>query len=306
MTLPASEELPRCPSCGGSGIRRHHREAGHLYFRCPACAIVFLHPAPSPDELERIYREEAGATFHHGAEIAGDFEKRWEATQRIAIANRALEGAPDRSALEIGCGAGYLLDRLRARGWRVAGTEMSDDYIRHAREKLRLDVGREFPPGPFGAVLLFNVLSHLPDPVTTLRRCAASLLPDGALVLETGNAAEVPAWRVGPFGAPEHLRHFSERSLRALLDRAGFADVRVRRLNVEWQRRALRLLAAVRSRPAGGAGPTSSVAGPSGTSSLKKAIVAALLGLRFGAGRFLADSRHFCTLFVTARARGRL
>lgn len=291
---------PPCPFCAAPGASPHHREGGHRYHLCPRCGIVFLHPAPSAVELERIYREEAGATFHRGAEIAGAFEKRAEARLRLRLVGPALAGAPERSALEIGCGAGYLLERLRGEGWRVAGTELSDDFLRHATERLRLEVGREIPPGKFGALLLFNVLSHLPEPEPFLRRCAASLLPGGVLVLETGNAAEVPPWRVGPFGAPEHLWHFSEPALRALLDRAGFSGVRVRRLNVEWQRRALRLLARGRGRPP--ATPSGDPAAPKpGESLLKKALVTGLLGLRFGAGPFLADRRHFCTLFVNAR-----
>ena len=292
--------LPSCPSCFRPEAPLHHREDGHLYFRCADCGIVYLHPAPSKAELERIYREEAGATFHHGAEIAGSFEKRLEARLRLQLVEPVLSVAPERSALEIGCGAGYLLETLRGRGWRVEGTELSDDYLRHARERLGLQVGPVFPNGRFGAVLLFNVLSHLPDPVPFLRRCAGSLHPGGVLVLETGNAAEVPPRRVGPFGAPEHLLHYSETALRTLLERSGFGTVRVRRLNVEWQRRTLGLLG--RRRPpssattCGGPGPT-----PPGPSLLKRALIAALLGLRFGAGRFLADRRHFCTLFVTAR-----
>jgi SAM-dependent methyltransferase len=300
MTLPIEAGLPACFFCQGSDVLPHHREAGHRYYRCLRCNLIFLHPAPSPKELERIYREEAGATFHHGAEISGDFEKRAEARLRLQLVERRLASAPERSALEIGCGAGYLLEQLRDAGWRVAGTEMSDDYLRHARERLRLEVGRDLPAGRFGAVLLFNVLSHLAEPEVFLRRCAASLLPRGVLILETGNASEVPPWRVGPFGAPEHLWHFSEPALRALLDRTGFGEIQVRRLNVEWQRRALRWIGQVRRKSSGSLASASPVATPAGTSRFKKGMVAALLGLRFGMGRFLADERHFCTLFVTA------
>jgi len=292
--------------CASERIRLHHEEAGFRYHRCPACGFVFLLPIPSAEELHRLYEEEVGATFHHGAEISGAFEKRLEARFRLSLLGDALRRSPERSALEIGCGAGYLLDRLRAENWSVRGVELSDAYVRFARERLRLDVGRERPPGRFGAVLLFNVLSHLPEPEAEMARCLGSLHPGGVLLLETGNAAEVPPWRVGHFGAPDHVWHFTEPVLRALLSRAGFVDVRVLRLNVEWQRRAIAALGRLRrSRVPAAAppapGPAAAPPAPAAESLSKRAVVAALLGLRFGAGRLLADRDHFCTLFVSAR-----
>lgn len=297
--------LPACPLCGAPSPP-WHSEAGATYHRCAACPFLFLHPAPDAAELERLYEAEQGATFHHAAEISAAYEKRLEARRRLAVVGPALARAPRRSALELGCGAGYLLERLREDAWDVAGVEKSGDYLRFARETLKLDVARDPSPGPFGAVLLFNVLSHLPDPVAELRACRERLLPGGVLALETGNAAEVPPGRVGHFGAPEHVWHFSEKALRDVLTRAGFEDVEVRRRNVEPQRRLLRWLGALR-RPSS-TGPA--VAGGTSTAaprpaSLKRRLAARLLlWLRFTRGRLGADTRHFCTLFVTARAPG--
>lgn len=297
---------PRCALCGGRDAPPHHEEAGCTYRRCARCGLVFLWPRPSAEDLERLYREEAGATFHHGAEIRAAYEKRLEARLRLAVVARALRAAPERSALEVGCGAGYLLDELRRRGWRVAGTEVAPAYVRFARERLRLRVDRERPREKFGAVLLFNVLSHVPDPEAEFARCREGLRPGGVLALETGNAAEVPPSRVGPFGAPEHVWHFSEPTLRALLERAGFRDVRVRRFNVEWQRGALRRLGALRRGPAGpAAAPGSPSSAPAPRERWARRLAAwGLLGLRFGAGRLGADRNHFCTMFVTARRDG--
>lgn len=302
-------EEPHCVLCGGRNAPPHHEEAGCTYRRCARCGLVFLWPLPSPEDLERLYQEEAGATFHHGAEIRAAYEKRLEARLRLAVVARALRAAPERSALEVGCGAGYLLDELRRRGWRVAGMEMAEAYVRFARERLGLDVGRERPPGTFGAMLLFNVLSHVPDPAPELARCREALLPGGVLVLETGNAAEVSPSRVGPFGAPEHVWHFSEPTLRSLLERCGFRNVRVRRFNVEWQRAVLRRLGALRREAGGDASAAGERPGGFPAASAQERLVRrlaawGLLGLRFGAGRLGADRRHFCTLFVTARRNG--
>ena len=295
---------PACPICGGPSTP-HHPEAGRLYHRCAACPFVFLHPAPSHDELEALYLEEQGATFHHAAEIAAAHEKRLEARRRYGLVRGALDRAPARSALEIGCGAGYFLELLVREGWSASGVELAEAYRTHAREALKLDVGRERPDGPFGAILLFDVLSHLPDPDAELRAFARALHPGGVLVLETGNAAEIPAHRIGKLGAPDHVWHFSEAALRTVLGRAGFVDVRVRRRNVEWQRGVLAGMGRLRRKaaPKPSAAP-SGPAKPAPPPGLKRRILdRVLLGLRFDAGRWLADLEHACTLFVTARRR---
>lgn len=294
---------PACPLCAAVSAAPHHEESGHRYFRCPTCSLVFLFPAPGPEELEQLYQAEHGATFHHGAEIRGAYEKRREARSRLSLVRSALEAAPERSVLEIGCGAGYLLERLREDGWRVQGTELAEGYRRFAAETLKLDVRREPTPGKIGAVLSFNVLSHLPDPKAFFGDCRDRLLPGGALILETGNAAEVPPERVGGFGAPEHLWHFSEVLLRKLLQEAGFGEIRIQRRNVEWQRGVLAWLGRLRGPST--AGPGAPATGPASPPAkerfLKRLLIRTLLFLRFGLGRWKADERHFCTLFISAR-----
>lgn len=294
--------IPLCPLCSAGSPLPYREEAGHRYLRCGRCGFVFLFPTPSPAEIEALYQKEAGTTFHHGTGIRETYEKRLEARLRLRVVWPVLRTAPDRSALEIGCGAGYLLDHLRRAGWSTAGTEAAEIYVEFARRMLGLEVGREPPRGRrFGAILLFDVLSHLTDPAARLAEFRHLLRPGGVLVLETGNAAELDPTRAGPLGAPEHTGHFTEGCLRELLTRLGYREVRIRRFNVEWQRQALARLGRrrgpARAAPPGGPG----LLRPPPTSLAKRLGSHLLLGLRFGLGRLGADRRHACTLFVTGR-----
>jgi hypothetical protein len=59
-----------------------------------------------------------------------------------------------------------------------------------------------------------------------VRRCADLLAPDGVLLLQTPcYRGEGPEWSM--FQEDEHVHLFTEESVRLLLDRAGFRDVRV-------------------------------------------------------------------------------
>lgn len=290
-----------CLVCAGRGSRPFHEENGHRYRQCESCGLVFLHPRPSDEELHALYQEECGATFHHASETSEAYEKRLEARWRYRVVEDLL-GVRPRRALEIGCGGGYFLEHLRRAGWEVQGMEMAESYVNFARGRLGLDVRPDLADlrGPYGAVFLFNVLSHLPHPERDLRDARSRLAPDGVLILETGNAAEVPPARTGWFGAPDHILHFGEEALRRLLARAGFGDVRVRRFNVEWQRRLL----ALNPRKGGGGGggaPAAPRRRPAWRAAARALASHVLLGVRYGGGRLLADPRHFCTLVVAAR-----
>jgi SAM-dependent methyltransferase len=80
-------------------------------------------------------------------------------------------------------------------------------------------------PG-FKCIAAFDVLEHLRDPLETMRRCAELLAPDGALLLQTPcYRGEGPEWSM--FQPSEHIHLFTEASVRLLLGRAGFQDIRV-------------------------------------------------------------------------------
>lgn len=287
-----------CRLCNGENARPFHEESGFRYVQCGACGFVYLHPRPTDRALHELYQAESGATFHHGAETGEGYEKRLEARMRFRLIRESLGGV-ERRALEVGCGAGYFLEHLRRAGWATMGCEAAEVYVRFARERLDLDVRRDFAecPGPFGAAFLFNVLSHLSEPERDLRAIRERLADGGVVVLETGNAPEVSPCRVGVLGAPDHLHLYSESNLRTLLARCGFRNVRILRFNVEWQRRLLSL----NPRRGGGGGGGATVRRASWRRFAKSLLSHVLLGLRYDAGRWLADRRHFCTLIAVAR-----
>jgi SAM-dependent methyltransferase len=288
---------PACFLCGSAEVEPAvATERGWGYHRCGRCEVLFLAPRPTPEELERIYQGHSGATFHRGADRTMRFERELEARLRWALVSRRLR--PGARIVELGCGTGDFLALARARGHPVLGFEADDDPIRFAREAFGLDVRRgalEGKPEPADAMVWFNVLSHLADPAETLRTARRWLRPGGLLVIETGNVGELPARRFPPLGAPEHLFHFGERGLRRLLDRCGYEVIGLERRNVEWQRRLL----GVRPPRSNAAAAVPAAPRPS---PWRRPASWLLLTARFRLGRFGADKRHFCTLFIFARA----
>jgi len=158
-------------------------------------------------------------------------------------------GTSGRRVLDVGCGGGLLLARLRERGSEVEGTELNDSRVLFARGTHGLTVHKRLlddeafareRAGVYDAITMFDLIEHVNFPLRTLRAARALLRPGGKLLLETPcrDAALHRAGELGyelsrgryptlldlmysnhPYG---HKQIFSQRELRELLERAGF------------------------------------------------------------------------------------
>jgi ubiquinone/menaquinone biosynthesis C-methylase UbiE len=109
--------------------------------------------------------------------------------------------------LDAGMGPGRLLEELHRRGWTVSGTDISEEMVARARERvpqaaeriLRAEVGRlPFPDGSFDAVVATGVLEYVPDLGSALRELARVLRPGGVAVVSAPNPRAVYSiWRRG-------------------------------------------------------------------------------------------------------------
>ena len=150
----------------------------------------------------------------------------------------SYKGPPAR-VLELGCAHGGFVALLRWAGFDATGLEVSPWVTEFARSAFDIPVllgpveEQQLTEGSYDAVVLSDVLEHLPDPAATMRRCVRLLKPDGALVVQTPeypegrSHAEMVAARL-PFlqmiddkVAAEHLYVFSRRSARRLLEALG-------------------------------------------------------------------------------------
>jgi len=153
---------------------------------------------------------------------------------------RARQGG---KLLDVGCGSGKWLSRMRDLGWDVAGVDFDADAVAEGvRRGLRVAHGpveaQRYPDESFDAVMLNHVIEHVPDPVATLAECRRIVKPGGEVLLFTPNGASLAhrvfkrAWR--GLEPPRHLHLFSPVSMRTLLARAGFVESDVRTVNSKY------------------------------------------------------------------------
>jgi len=136
-----------------------------------------------------------------------------------------------RSALEIGCGTGYVLQALHERcGLRVTGTELHPEGLRYARERLPdaelLQVDARHIPfrEEFDLVGAFDVLEHIPEDEAVLREVRRATRPGGGLLL---TVPQHPGLWSQADDYAHHSRRYRRRELVEKVTRAGFRPLAV-------------------------------------------------------------------------------
>lgn len=252
-TVPAypSTDLPRaCPLCSATGASTVFSGRDTVYetpgqwevVRCQSCTLLFTHPAASMDDVRRHYPSSYSAHASAGAHRRRRLRDPWD---RVAPFG-------EERLLDVGCGSGGYLARMRERGWKCVGVEPSPAAVAAARSA-GLEVVQGVLPGanvagPFEVAVMLGVVGCLPDPLATLRAVRDLLVPGGRIIVSEHNAASAAAVRFGPawqgWDLPRHYTHLTPKTMTALLEHAGFQHIRLswRRRSSRWRHSANALL----------------------------------------------------------------
>jgi len=168
----------------------------------------------------------------------------------LRIVEKAIGGyAGIHRLLDVGCGEGGFLDRVKARGIETAGIEISSRAAAGAREK-----GHEVfegsvtqplvPPGrKFDAITMWDILEHLNEPGMALHHLLAALRPGGRTFIVTPMMGSIydrlgraeyalSAGRhrrlLSMCFSRDHVFRFHPKGVAAALHQIGFRDVIVK------------------------------------------------------------------------------
>ena len=139
-----------------------------------------------------------------------------------------LPARPGGSLLDIGCGSGAFLARMRSLGWSVTGVEPDPAAADLARRTRGLEVAKELSELPgrrFDAITMHHVIEHLSDPRTVVADLTERLTPGGRLVVVTPNIRSLGRRLFQShwvhWDPPRHLWIFSTRALATLMRATG-------------------------------------------------------------------------------------
>lgn len=208
----------------------------------PDCGLTWLDPVPVEKEIRKAYAE----YYTHGREpknvprLATRLGNAVSTILSIADPLRhernklSLMYLDDRRPgrlLDVGCGNGVRLSRLRDLGWDACGQDVDPAAVSYACQNLGLEVhlGRledlRFPPMSFDCITLNHVIEHAHDPAGLLGECRRLLKLDGLIVVVTPNVKSFAHQHFGSswrgLEPPRHIHLFSPKTLASVAAKAG-------------------------------------------------------------------------------------
>ncbi|MDO8536027.1 MAG: class I SAM-dependent methyltransferase [Candidatus Omnitrophota bacterium] len=192
--------------------------------KCNECGLIYANYVKSPEELNLFY-----------INMSDEDYKNEEKGRRISagkILKRLKKFNKTGRILDVGCATGFLLDEARKGGWEAHGVELSKWCVDYAKKILSLDIfcgelkDAHFKDGFFDAIVLNDVIEHLPDPKNALKEIRRLMKPDGIICINTPDIDSLVSrlLRARWWGINQaHLFYFTKETLFKMLNSAGFA-----------------------------------------------------------------------------------
>ncbi|HKZ46827.1 MAG TPA: class I SAM-dependent methyltransferase [Thermodesulfobacteriota bacterium] len=232
---PADTQLLHvsCNICGSSNEKLITIQNGYRIVKCNCCGFVYVNPRPDNETLKRLYLkylpEKILDPLLWDAYMKDVFEK---------AAKILMRRFPKRGkVLDIGCGYGFFLKQMKAMGWQAYGVDVSETAVLYAKKHgIRTTLGTldniKYDANYFDAVTLFYVLEHLPDPLNSIKEVKRILKPNGLLLLRVPHTTpivrilKILGIKNNLYDPPFHLNDFSPQTVKALLKKGGFSNIR--------------------------------------------------------------------------------
>ncbi|EKQ52025.1 MAG: methylase involved in ubiquinone/menaquinone biosynthesis [Methanobacterium sp. Maddingley MBC34] len=200
--------------------------------KCKECGLIYINPRPKQTVISSYYPDEYWEMDNDNGVMEAKIKQ--IAHRFINKISYKMTIPPKKGGkiLDIGCGDGKGLLKLKEEGWETYGVEISDLAAKYVREKYGLNVftgiveDAGFEDEFFDAIILSHVIEHLSDPKTTLTEVNRILKNDGMFTISLPNVASFEAkyfkkYWIG-WDIPRHFYYFTPITIKSLLDKTGF------------------------------------------------------------------------------------
>lgn len=202
-----------CPLCDSSNVIYKFRENNHSLYVCNNCSLSFINPYVQKGENRNI--------------LSADRQLKSEESVIKSYFPYIIEYIqPDDNLLDIGCGCGTLLKKVKeVSGNEGVGIEYDESRVNMAKknakcEILNIEIENFSSEGIFAVITLINVISHITNLNIFFLKLLSLSKPKGKLIIKTGlMKSDYRKRNVFDWQIPEHIHFFGEKTSAYLADK---------------------------------------------------------------------------------------
>lgn len=196
---------------------------------CNKDGLVRSNPILEPEKLVKLYKD---SKFTYGEEI-----KNLQTTYIEVLRQVLGEISKDDNILEIGCGNGFVLEKLYEMGYKnVYGIEPGKKAVDKADEKIKKNIAVDilkpniFKSKKFKLIFFFQTIDHISNPNDFLNRCYKIMDREGYILAFNHNVESFSAKLMGeksPIIDIEHTYLYSPETIKLLFEKHNLMPVKV-------------------------------------------------------------------------------
>ena len=143
-------------------------------------------------------------------------EGSWMFQRHLKAYQFSMDFCRNKVILDAGCGEGYGSNLLAEVATKVIGVDISQEAIRHAREKYSREnlhyyvmdaVNMDFADNTFDVIISFQVIEHLNNPLKFLKEIKRILKKGGWAIISTPNKSLHKGKSIGKYHVKEYRYH---------------------------------------------------------------------------------------------------
>lgn len=239
-------EIVPCLSCGATANREFIFAEDDLtgkpgrfrFVTCSSCGLAYQSPRLTVEHIKEFYDDEyiAHRRKKTGGWLAPLLSRVLDGVERRKerLARRYVEIRPTTEVLDVGCGAGGFLRRIReGPGAKTTGLDFKDLSDHHSLSGSQFHCGlfyeHDFEGKRFDLITMWHFLEHDYDPARSMATACECLADDGQLIIEV---PRLDSRTAGWFGdrwpglqAPQHTILFDREHLEKMAKSAGLEVV---------------------------------------------------------------------------------
>lgn len=221
-----------CPVCNETLYKEFWDLGAFSFSKCPKCSLVYQNPQPLSSDIHVRYDNDY---FKYEIENESSF------LELMLLGLKDIGFIPEKinkdskSILDIGCATGLFLSYMKGLGWDTKGVEVCKEACDYGNRVRGVNIyhgileSAEIPRESFDIIHLSHVIEHVNEPDAFLNCIYDLLKPGGTIYCTTPNVSGFQAklfkirWRSA---IADHLFLFSTYTLRKLLSKAGFQELK--------------------------------------------------------------------------------